>query len=581
MNNKFINMIINDFKEFESLVQVNQWLRVKFGFIDFFSSEEEFSDFISFLEFEIKAINLNDERLPREFGDIQTPPSLVNKILQILVDVNFQPEVILEPTFGLGNFILGSLEFFKKLEAIYGIEIHQEYKWMCGLQIIRKIIDNKIEPSKTRKISLLTDDFFNHKINLNDITQDNNTLLILGNPPWVTISELSSLNSTNIPPKSNIKNYKGIDAITGKSNFDITEYILNSLLTQFHTWHGKLAILCKDIVIKNLIKDLLKTKYKITNIKAYEIDTLKEFNIRCNASLLLVDLGISPTNLLCEIRSINSPNDIKRIFGWVNNKFVADYTNYNQFRAFDGISEIIWRQGIKHDCSKILELQFDNEKIRNKQELILDIESDLIYPYMKSSDLQTFNVKKTNRRILITQKRLNQDTNYIKKQFPKTWFYLKKNEDYFSKRKSKVYDNKPLFAIFGVGDYTFLPYKIAISGFYKKPIFTLVEPIGSKSVLFDDTVYYASFSNYKEALFIGTIMNSEISISLLKTLAFVDAKRPYTKEILMRIDNKKIADILTFDQITDIWKTNNFTPRVPIAERDWINFNVNFLNSNL
>ena len=131
-----INEIINNFKEFETLAQVNQWLKDKFGIIDFFSSEKEFSVFNKFLEIEINAVKVNDDRLPREFGDIQTPASLVNKILQIVADGHFQPDIILEPTFGLGNFILGSLEFFNELDTIYGIEIRQEYKWICGLRII-------------------------------------------------------------------------------------------------------------------------------------------------------------------------------------------------------------------------------------------------------------------------------------------------------------------------------------------------------------------------------------------------------------------------------------------------------------
>jgi len=38
------------------------------------------------------------------------------------------------------------------------------------------------------------------------------------NPPWVTNSQLSALNSNNLPAKSNFKQAKGIDAITGKQN---------------------------------------------------------------------------------------------------------------------------------------------------------------------------------------------------------------------------------------------------------------------------------------------------------------------------------------------------------------------------
>ena len=44
-------------------------------------------------------------------------------------------------------------------------------------------------------------------------------ILVIGNPPWVTNSKLSSLNSTNLPIKSNFKNHSGLDAMTGKGKF--------------------------------------------------------------------------------------------------------------------------------------------------------------------------------------------------------------------------------------------------------------------------------------------------------------------------------------------------------------------------
>jgi hypothetical protein len=41
--------------------------------------------------------------------------------------------------------------------------------------------------------------------------------LVIGNPPWVTNSQLSVLDSANRPARTNTKNARGIDAITGSS----------------------------------------------------------------------------------------------------------------------------------------------------------------------------------------------------------------------------------------------------------------------------------------------------------------------------------------------------------------------------
>ena len=51
-------------------------------------------------------------------------------------------------------------------------------------------------------------------------------ILVIGNPPWVTNSAVGALGGSNLPVKSNFQRLNGLDAITGKSNFDISEWML-------------------------------------------------------------------------------------------------------------------------------------------------------------------------------------------------------------------------------------------------------------------------------------------------------------------------------------------------------------------
>ncbi|MYF19184.1 MAG: hypothetical protein F4218_00700 [Synechococcus sp. SB0677_bin_5] len=69
-------------------------------------------------------------------------------------------------------------------------------------------------------------------------------------------------------------------------------------------------------------------------------------------------------------------------------------------------------------------------------------------------------------------------------------------------RRSVIYRGKPRFSIFGVGDYTFAPWKVAVSGFYQIPRFVKVGPTGGKPVVFDDTVYFLSCRPEDEADFV-------------------------------------------------------------------------------
>jgi hypothetical protein len=52
---------------------------------------------------------------------------------------------------------------------------------------------------------------------------------------------LGSLNSTNLPRKNNFKNHSGLDAMTGKGNFDIAEFITMSLIDTFQSSNGTLT----------------------------------------------------------------------------------------------------------------------------------------------------------------------------------------------------------------------------------------------------------------------------------------------------------------------------------------------------
>ena len=62
-----------------------------------------------------------------EFGDYQTPIELTDIVVRKLIDLGIEPDVILEPTCGTGNFILSAANHFKLIDLIIGIEINPKY----------------------------------------------------------------------------------------------------------------------------------------------------------------------------------------------------------------------------------------------------------------------------------------------------------------------------------------------------------------------------------------------------------------------------------------------------------------------
>ena len=276
----------------------------------------------------------------------------------------------------------------------------------------------------------------------------------------------------------------------------------------------------------------------------------KIFRIDADACLFIIQFGGKKiTDKKCEVSDITNPSKVLYKFGFIEDKF---YSNIDNITDIDGNCQMEWRQGVKHDCAKIMELTYENGQLTNKNNEMVNIENTLVYPLLKSSQLKKPIVSETSRQVIIPQKKIKQDTSYIETEAPKTWKYLNDNKEYFDKRKSSIYDNAPDFSIFGIGDYSFKKFKVAISGFYKKPMFSLV--YSEKIMMLDDTCYFLSFDDYDSAYITMLILNSQLVKKFLKNIAFMDSKRPYSKKVLKRIDLDKCMNLLSFDDLKETEK---------------------------
>ncbi|MCL2346804.1 MAG: hypothetical protein FWC50_00945 [Planctomycetaceae bacterium] len=478
------------------------------------------------------AVLLEDNRDKAEYGDFQTPFELAQRVCRWLQAKGIHPDILVEPTFGQGHFLLAALETFPSIKHVYGVEIHEPY----FDETQRKI--EKFQNDDKRRIHLFCDDVF--RFSFSDIAERHaeQFILVLGNPPWVTNSWLGSKDSENVPNKLNIKNVRGIEALTGKGNFDIGESVTLSMLKAFAESKGCFAFLIKNSVVKNIVHAQRQFRFPIACMERVGIDSQKEFNASVDASLFFTKFQEKP-GLECSVAdSFEEP--VKSRFGWYGEKFVANIEQYEQTSFFDGQSSEVWRQGIKHDCSKVMELAFVSGVFRNGFGETVDIENDLVFPLLKSSDLKEPIIETTRKFVLVPQNFVGQETGFIQRDYLKTATYLDKHRELFERRKSSIYRGKPPFSIFGIGDYSFKPYKIAISGLYKQTLFSLVPPHHGKPVMFDDTCYLLGFDEPAEAVCVHYLLNHNKMQDLLNSLVFWEGKRVITKEILMRLDYGKL-----------------------------------------
>lgn len=523
------------------IASTNEYLESLCGIVNFFSSDEEKVEFLSLWESNQSIVA--EDRV--SYGDWQTPIELAESICKQHLELYGEPDVVIEPTCGKGSFIISALRVFSNISEIYAVEINPRYTLELKYQILSESL--MMRKKYLAKIHIFTADFFSFNFSeiFEIVKKPNYKLAIIGNPPWVTNSVQGIKESSNIPPKVNKYNLKGIDAITGKSNFDISEYIISALLSYACGCTGGMSILLKNSVVRNIVMKQKQNKNLINSIRQYNIDARKEFNVSVDASCLTAKLGRFAEDF-CEIYDFYSHSKISS-FGWTANSFVSNFNDYTNFKSFDGTCPFIWRSGVKHDCSEILELEEKDGMLYNKLGEVVDIERELVYPLLKSADVAKSNYENVRKYILITQRYVGENTAYIQSYLPKTYSYLTAHKEYFEKRKSSIYKGKGLFSIFGIGEYSFMPYKIAISSLYKSIKFSIIKPYKSKPILLDDTCYQIGFTSLAEAENALKAFQSEEIMSLIKSISFSDSKRVITKALLMRLD---VSSLINTKQVS-------------------------------
>jgi hypothetical protein len=465
-----------------------------------------------------------------QFGDFQTPAELSRKVVHVLKsNHNVDPDVIIEPTCGKGSFIVAALDAFPKA-SLKGFDVNPNY-----VKTARAAIPN----SSDKCITISQGDFFSVDW-AQVLAQHSGILLVLGNPPWVTSSELGIINSKNLPEKTNFQGRRGIEAITGSGNFDISEWMLLRHVDWLASREGTIALLCKFAVARKVMRQIRQNNKCRLFGHIYIINAKRYFSASVEACLFV--LTTDHSNADCEVYHSLESEKPAYVIGERDGYVVKNTVKYEKYRQLRGQDPAyIWRSGMKHDCSKVMELKISGKGYHNGFNEYVEMEQKFLYPLLKSSDVANARVKTSEHMIIVTQTFVGEDTEHIKNAAPMTWNYLQRHASKLDARKSSIYRNKPPYSIFGVGSYTFLNWKIAISSLYKKLSFRLIGPLVNRPVVFDDTVNFLSFYSEEEAKFFFQLLTSQAAQDFLESMIFWDEKRPITTAILRRMSLMELA----------------------------------------
>ena len=118
--------------------------------------------------------------LRRAMGDWQTPEEFAAACCRLIRDhFNFSPQQIVEPTCGAGNFIAAARRTFPQTQ-VYGIELNPHY-----------VEDAQQRFAADKSVRFMQGDFLHDDFPA--LQSANCSVLVLGNPPWVTNATLSTL----------------------------------------------------------------------------------------------------------------------------------------------------------------------------------------------------------------------------------------------------------------------------------------------------------------------------------------------------------------------------------------------------
>jgi hypothetical protein len=452
-----------------------------------------------------------------EFGDWQTPLELAQDVLAVVRRRLACPRSILEPTCGQGSFLVAATAMFPSATAL-------------GFDVSRAHVAHAREVLADRATVKVGDFFELDWARVLDRLAD--PILIVGNPPWVTSSVLGKLDADNLPEKSNFKRHVGLDALTGKSNFDISEWMLIRLLELVRDRRFSIAMLCKASVARRVMQHVAASGWGVAG-EVRAIDARTHFSAAVDAVLLHVWNG-ARERVRWPIYASLQDTVPARTMGVIDGRLIGDLDAHEASRSLEGESEIEWRSGVKHDCAKVMELVMADDGWTNGLGETVDIERSHVYPLLKGSDIANGRLV-PRRQVIVTQRSLGEDTRALRKAAPRLWKYLHDHREQLDARKSSIYAKRPAFSLFGVGEYSFAPYKVAICGLYKRLAFALIRPHRGQPVMVDDTVYFLPFDDEEEARAVALALGSPQAQAFFHARVFWDAKRPINKALLQSL----------------------------------------------
>lgn len=534
--------------------------------------------------------NVISREMRLELGEYYTPQGVAELAVSSINGEQIKNESFLDPGCGSGIFlyvcIKEKMEKYENsekaikdiLRTVYGIDLNpvavKSSKLTYILSLLPLIEETNVEEIEipvflTDALKLTREDdiyFSGEKI---DIQVDN----LVGNPPWITWDRLSEdikeKWKEKYVSKLNLMPHKGTELRLGHSNDDISVPFIWVTVHNYLKENGSTSFVLKRNIMKNTAGKLLRTtkvgdrSFSIANIE--DFNDLKVFGDQVGANSAVYTFEFDQdTNYPVKGRSWEKVSSFDTEQKMLEGEFQdIEFVPVDETEKFSplirkdaersalGECEHDIRHGIKDDAKEVFKI--DREELEN-----LDLETELIYPYIKSRHIIKYGLL-GHELHLVPIKNANEDNeNEISSKYPNSYDYLQENKETLENRSSSWLDKGTFYNVFGIGDYTWSEYKVAWCRLGWKPHFSVIssvtdEDVGEKKVIPGDHYMFIPTDNKNEAYFLTALLNSSVYQRTLEDIAS-EGKSSLSKKVVSRLNLPKWEETEETLEISELSK---------------------------
>lgn len=438
------------------------------------------------------------------YGDFQTPAWLAQAAIDQLAAGGPAPRTVVEPTCGRGVFLAAAARRFPEARLL---------GW-------ERLADHAAAArAAVPGAAVVEADAFDV-----DWASEAATwaapIWVVGNPPWVTAAALGRSRG----PRREGAGGVGLAAVTGAANFDLAEWVLLRLAAALDGRDARLAVLCKT-------QSARRSLGRVAAEGLWRIDARRAFGVGADAGWFVARPG--PPGWCPVYDRLDATRPVAR---WrVEGGVVRAESDHEEL---GGDSVPAWRSGVKHDAASVFELTRDGAGWRNGLGAVVDVEPEALAPLVKAADV--YRGSGPERALLLTQRALSDDPAALARAAPRAWAYLVAHADRLGARRSRVWQDRPPFSLFGVGPYTFAPYKVAVATLRAELRFRLVGPRDGAPALLDDTTAFLPFQDEATARDALARLEHPHARAFLAARTFPDALRKISVRALQGLDLRKV-----------------------------------------